>query len=135
MAAAKLAARWTDAEVTLINAGDRFVERVRLHQLAAGQALRDLPLADLVEGTGVTLVVDRMTGIDATGQAGRADPVRARRRQPARSRADRPEAALYKEAIVGGTNPVRAEPGHSDLVPAVPDGPGFRPVSWRSSGQ
>ncbi|WP_190813757.1 NAD(P)/FAD-dependent oxidoreductase [Saccharopolyspora pogona] len=66
LAAAKLAARWTDAEVTLINAGDRFVERVRLHQLAAGQALRDLPLADLVEGTGVTLVVDSVTGIDAT---------------------------------------------------------------------
>lgn len=65
LAAAKLAARWTDAEVTLINEGDRFVERVRLHQLAAGQRLRDLPLADLVEGTGVALVVDRVTGIDA----------------------------------------------------------------------
>ncbi|KAA5834470.1 oxidoreductase [Saccharopolyspora hirsuta] len=65
LAAAKLAARWTGARVTLINASDRFVERVRLHQLAAGQRLRDLPLADLLEGTGVELVVDRVTGIDA----------------------------------------------------------------------
>ncbi|MBB5955491.1 NADH dehydrogenase FAD-containing subunit [Saccharothrix tamanrassetensis] len=64
LAAAKLAAKWTDAEVTLVNARDRFVERVRLHQLAAGQVLRDLPLADLLRGTGVDLVVDRVTAID-----------------------------------------------------------------------
>ncbi|MGW3469084.1 hypothetical protein ACWDKQ_11565 [Saccharopolyspora sp. NPDC000995] len=37
MAAANLPARWTDAEVTLIDAGDRFDERVRLNQLAAGR--------------------------------------------------------------------------------------------------
>ncbi|RKT57083.1 NAD(P)/FAD-dependent oxidoreductase [Saccharothrix australiensis] len=64
LAAAKLAAKWTDARVTLVNAHDRFVERVRLHQLAAGQRLRDLPLADLLRGTGVDLVVDRVTAID-----------------------------------------------------------------------
>ncbi|MFD1149373.1 NAD(P)/FAD-dependent oxidoreductase [Saccharothrix hoggarensis] len=64
LAAAKLTARWTGARVTLVNARDRFVERVRLHQLATGQPLRDLPLADLVAGTGVELVVDRVTGID-----------------------------------------------------------------------
>jgi NADH:ubiquinone reductase (H+-translocating) len=65
LAAAKLAAKWTDTEVTLINASDRFVERVRLHQLAAGQRLRDLPLSDLLRGTGVELIVDRATEIDA----------------------------------------------------------------------
>ncbi|MBB5157979.1 NAD(P)/FAD-dependent oxidoreductase [Saccharopolyspora phatthalungensis] len=65
LAAAKLAARWTEAAVTLVNAGDRFVERVRLHQLATGQTLRDLRLADLVERTGVKLVVGRVTAIDA----------------------------------------------------------------------
>ncbi|QFZ22796.1 NAD(P)/FAD-dependent oxidoreductase [Saccharothrix syringae] len=65
LAAAKLAARWTGARVTLVNERDRFVERVRLHQLAAGQRLRDLPLGDLLRGTGVELVVDRVTGIDA----------------------------------------------------------------------
>ncbi|GAA4616031.1 NAD(P)/FAD-dependent oxidoreductase [Saccharopolyspora hordei] len=64
LVAAKLAARWTPARVTLINPRDRFVERVRLHQLAAGQRLRDLPLADLLRGSGVELVVDRVTEID-----------------------------------------------------------------------
>ena len=63
--ASKLAARWTDAAVTLVNERDRFVERVRLHQLAAGQRLRDLPIKDSLEGTGVKLVVDRVMGIDA----------------------------------------------------------------------
>ncbi|RCG28550.1 oxidoreductase [Sphaerisporangium album] len=51
--------------VTLVNARDRFTERVRLHQLAAGENLRDLPLRDLLAGTGVELVVGRVTGIDA----------------------------------------------------------------------
>lgn len=69
LAAAKLAARWTDAEVTLINADDRFVERVRLHQLATGQPVRDLPLEKLLKGTRVRLVVDRVTGIDAASRA------------------------------------------------------------------
>ncbi|MEU7528646.1 FAD-dependent oxidoreductase [Saccharothrix sp. NPDC042600] len=64
LAAAKLAARWTGARVTLVNERDRFVERVRLHQLAAGQTLRDLPLVELLAGTGVELVVDRVTAID-----------------------------------------------------------------------
>jgi NADH dehydrogenase FAD-containing subunit len=75
LAAAKLAARWANAEVTLINAGDRFVERVRLHQLATGQRLRDLPLADLLKGTGVRLVVDRVTEIDPTTRTVRASEV------------------------------------------------------------
>ncbi|ROP40657.1 NAD(P)/FAD-dependent oxidoreductase [Saccharothrix texasensis] len=64
LAAAKLAARWTDSKVTLVNARDRFVERVRLHQFAVGQQLRDVPLAAVLKGTGVELVVDRVTGID-----------------------------------------------------------------------
>jgi NADH dehydrogenase len=65
LVAAKLAAKRTGAAVTLVNASDRFVERVRLHQLATGQRLRDAPLAELLDGTGVTLVVDRVTAIDA----------------------------------------------------------------------
>ena len=64
LAAARLAARWTGSRVTLVNARDRFVERVRLHQLVVGQRMRDVPLADVLKGTGVELVVDRVTGID-----------------------------------------------------------------------
>ncbi|MEO3886164.1 FAD-dependent oxidoreductase [Nonomuraea sp. B5E05] len=67
LGAAKRAARRlrsTGVRVTLVNAADRFVERVRLHQLAAGQRLPDLPLAGLLDGTGVGLVVAQVTGLD-----------------------------------------------------------------------
>lgn len=62
--AASLAARRTGTRVTLVNERDRFVERVRLHQLAAGQPLRERPLRELLRGTGVRLIVDQVTGID-----------------------------------------------------------------------
>ncbi|GAB3467993.1 NAD(P)/FAD-dependent oxidoreductase [Actinophytocola sediminis] len=62
--AANLAARQSGTSVTLVNERDRFVERVRLHQLAAGQQLRERKLADLLRGTGTRLVVDRVTRID-----------------------------------------------------------------------
>ncbi|WP_163505680.1 NAD(P)/FAD-dependent oxidoreductase [Fodinicola acaciae] len=64
LGAAKLAARWTGAQVTLVNASDRFVERVRMHQLASGQRLRDLPLRELLAKTGVRLVVDKVVAVD-----------------------------------------------------------------------
>lgn len=63
--ASRLLAKRADAKVTLVNASDRFVERVRLHQLASGQSPRDLPLADMLGDSAVELVVDRVTGIDA----------------------------------------------------------------------
>lgn len=65
-AAKRVAARLgsADVRVTLVNAIDRFVERVRLHQVAAGQRVADLPLAHLLAGTRVELVVARVTGID-----------------------------------------------------------------------
>ncbi|QVQ52709.1 FAD-dependent oxidoreductase [Spiractinospora alimapuensis] len=65
LVAAKLIAARTPSTVTLVNATDRFVERVRLHQLAAGQTLRDRPLRALLRGTGVRLVVDRAEKVDA----------------------------------------------------------------------
>ncbi|GAB3427896.1 hypothetical protein [Flindersiella endophytica] len=59
--AAKLAARNADDDlkITLVNARDRFVERVRNHQLASGQRLPEHSLADLVHGTRIRLVVDK----------------------------------------------------------------------------
>ncbi|NUW39561.1 NAD(P)/FAD-dependent oxidoreductase [Nonomuraea rhodomycinica] len=78
LGAAKRAARrlrGTDAQVTLVNASDRFVERVRLHQLAAGQSLPDLPLSTLLDGTGVDLAVARVTGIDLGAHVVRLDAV------------------------------------------------------------
>lgn len=69
LSAAKRAAwrlRRHDARVTLVNARDHFVERVRLHQLAAGQSLTELPLTALLAGVDVDLVVARAIGIDTT---------------------------------------------------------------------
>ncbi|MEV4680541.1 NAD(P)/FAD-dependent oxidoreductase [Streptomyces kurssanovii] len=60
--------RRSDATVTLVNASDRFVERVRLHQLAAGQRLAGLSLRQQLRGTSVELVVARVTAIDTAGR-------------------------------------------------------------------
>jgi NADH:ubiquinone reductase (H+-translocating) len=64
LVAAKLLARRTGGPVTLVNNRDRFVERMRNHQLATGQRLRELPLRDLLRGSGVRLLVDQVTRID-----------------------------------------------------------------------
>ncbi|MCD2195678.1 FAD-dependent oxidoreductase [Actinomycetospora endophytica] len=62
--AAQSLARRTDATVTLVNDGDRFVQRVRLHQLASGQPVDTPRFTDLLDGTGVRFVDDRVTGLD-----------------------------------------------------------------------
>jgi NADH:ubiquinone reductase (H+-translocating) len=64
MAAVALARKAPGARITLINARPTFVERIRLHQLAAGQALPERPIADLLEGTGVELLVGAILGVD-----------------------------------------------------------------------
>ncbi|MFI2280478.1 NAD(P)/FAD-dependent oxidoreductase [Nocardia beijingensis] len=54
-----------DFEITVVNAEPDFVERLRLHQLAAGQDLRHRPLAEVFAGTGIRLRVARVTSVDA----------------------------------------------------------------------
>ncbi|MFI6217978.1 NAD(P)/FAD-dependent oxidoreductase [Nocardia brasiliensis] len=53
-----------DFEITVVNAEPDFVERLRNHQLAAGQELRHLPLAEVFAGTGIGLRVARVSDID-----------------------------------------------------------------------
>ncbi len=53
-----------DTEITLVNAEPDFVERIRLHQLAAGQDLPHRALADFFAGTGVRLRIARVTALD-----------------------------------------------------------------------
>ncbi|MGI5527883.1 NAD(P)/FAD-dependent oxidoreductase [Streptomyces syringium] len=57
-----------DVTITLVNASDRFVERVRLHQFAAGQRWSAASLRHQLSGTSVQLVVARVTEIDTTGR-------------------------------------------------------------------
>jgi NADH:quinone reductase (non-electrogenic) len=54
-----------DVEITVVNAGPEFVERMRLHQLAAGQSQRRHGLAEMFVGTGIQLRLARVTAVDA----------------------------------------------------------------------
>lgn len=66
IAAGRLAKRLhrDDVAITVVNADADFVERVRMHQLATGQELRERPLGEVYAGTGVRVVVDRVTAVD-----------------------------------------------------------------------
>jgi NADH dehydrogenase len=52
------------ANITLVNESDQFVERIRLHQAAAGQHLRRRALRPLLARAGVKLLVGRADWID-----------------------------------------------------------------------
>lgn len=68
LAAAQRLARRTrghDVRIELVNAGDSFVERVRMHQMAAGTGSARRPLAGILAGTGVRLRVGTVTALDA----------------------------------------------------------------------
>ncbi|QFU90105.1 NAD(P)/FAD-dependent oxidoreductase [Amycolatopsis sp. YIM 10] len=69
-AAGNLARRLSpaDAEITVVNAEPHFVERLRLHQLAAGREIEARKLADIFAGTGVRLRLARVTAIDPERQ-------------------------------------------------------------------
>ncbi|MGW3660901.1 NAD(P)/FAD-dependent oxidoreductase [Streptomyces sp. NPDC005151] len=69
-AAGNLARRLSpaDTEITVVNAEPDFVERLRLHQLAAGQPIQARKLADVFAGTGVRLRLARVTAVDPARQ-------------------------------------------------------------------
>jgi NADH dehydrogenase len=79
MTAVSLAGRTRDRDdvhITLVNATERFTERLRLHQVAAGEELADLRLPKLLEGSGIDLVIGWVTGIDADRRTIRVDDER-----------------------------------------------------------
>ncbi|MFG2875675.1 NAD(P)/FAD-dependent oxidoreductase [Streptomyces sp. NPDC048337] len=57
-----------DTQITVVNAEPDFVQRLRLHQLAAGQEIEAPKLADVFAGTGVRLRVARVTAVDPERQ-------------------------------------------------------------------
>ncbi|MEU0603187.1 FAD-dependent oxidoreductase [Streptomyces sp. NPDC006393] len=57
-----------DIEITVVNAEPDFVQRLRLHQLAAGQEIETRKLADVFAGTGIRLRVARVTAVDPERQ-------------------------------------------------------------------
>jgi NADH:ubiquinone reductase (H+-translocating) len=68
--------RREDVRITLVNAGPRFTERLRLHQVAAGERLADRQLPDLLRGTGIQLEIGWVTAIDAQAGSVRVDDER-----------------------------------------------------------
>jgi NADH dehydrogenase FAD-containing subunit len=65
LAAARLAGktRRTKVAITLVNAAETFVERLRLHQFAANQTILQRPIRDILKGTGVMFVPGIVTDI------------------------------------------------------------------------
>lgn len=68
--------RRDDTRVTLVSASDRFTERLRLHQVAAGEQLADLRVPDLLAGTDAEFVRGWVTGVDAAARTVRVDDER-----------------------------------------------------------
>lgn len=66
VAAGRLARRLhrEDVTITLVNAEPDFVERVRLHQVAAGQDLKPRPFSEMFTGTGVRLKLAKVAAVD-----------------------------------------------------------------------
>ncbi len=53
-------------QITLVNSADHFVERIRFHQQAASQTLKQYPYADLLKDTGVRFMGGWVTGLSPT---------------------------------------------------------------------
>ncbi|MFG3206581.1 NAD(P)/FAD-dependent oxidoreductase [Streptomyces sp. NPDC048192] len=65
--------RREDVQVTLVNAQERFIERLRLHMTATGQQLAELSVPELLEGTGAQFVRGWVTAVDADARTVRID--------------------------------------------------------------
>lgn len=64
MAVALRLARHSEAEIHLVNPQRRFVERIRLHQVAAGQTLRTIDIPHLLRGKGIVFHAAWVAQID-----------------------------------------------------------------------
>ncbi|MFF0745955.1 NAD(P)/FAD-dependent oxidoreductase [Streptomyces sp. NPDC004111] len=75
-AAVQLAARGKRREgvqVTVVNAQERFTERMRLHMTATGRRLAELSIPEMLEGTGARFVRGWVTAVDADAKTVRID--------------------------------------------------------------
>ncbi|MGW1892491.1 NAD(P)/FAD-dependent oxidoreductase [Streptomyces sp. NPDC002004] len=75
-AAVQLAARVQrrgGVQVTVVNAQERFSERMRLHMTATGQRLVELSIPEMLEGTGAQFVRGWVTAVDAEAKTVRID--------------------------------------------------------------
>ncbi|MFD3509710.1 NAD(P)/FAD-dependent oxidoreductase [Nocardia sp. NPDC058666] len=77
LAAIRLATRTRklDVRITLVNPSARFTERLRMHQIAAGQELAHHDIPEILEGTDIEFVQGWVTAIDPTSQRVHVDGV------------------------------------------------------------
>lgn len=68
-AAARIGENAPSADITLIDAKDQFVERIRLHEVASGGAERHLPYADFMTARNGRFIRARVTEIDAEARS------------------------------------------------------------------
>ncbi|MEV6324785.1 FAD-dependent oxidoreductase [Nocardia sp. NPDC051787] len=70
LAAVRLARRTRKqaVRITLVNPSARFTERLRMHQIAAGQELADHRIPELLDGSGVVFHQAAATAIDTTAR-------------------------------------------------------------------
>ncbi|MFD6103633.1 NAD(P)/FAD-dependent oxidoreductase [Nocardia salmonicida] len=75
LAAIRLARRTRklDVAITLVNPSARFTERLRMHQIAAGQDLAHHDIPEILDGTGIEFVQGRVTAIDPAAQRVQVD--------------------------------------------------------------
>ncbi|MFG3404278.1 NAD(P)/FAD-dependent oxidoreductase [Streptomyces sp. NPDC048142] len=109
--------RTEDVSITLVNAEPDFVERVRTHQLAAGQDLRPRPLREMFAGTGVRLRLAKVTGIDVDRRTvSVTDPTGA----------GKPEALAYDTLVyaLGSTWDTHTVPGAAEHAHDIAGRPG-----------
>ncbi|MGC4847056.1 FAD-dependent oxidoreductase [Micromonospora sp. DT15] len=80
-AATQLAARTrrADVRVTVVNAQERFSERLRLHMTATGQRLAELNIPHLLAGAGAQFVRGWVTAVDTDAKTVRVDDSRVLR--------------------------------------------------------
>lgn len=122
--------RREDVSVTLVNAEPDFVERVRMHQLAAGQDLRPRPFAEMFAGTGVQLRIGRVTAVDverksvtvqgAEGEAELAYDTLVYALGSAWNTQDVPGVAEYAHEIASRPGALRLRDRLADLAPGRP---------------
>ncbi|MFE6920150.1 NAD(P)/FAD-dependent oxidoreductase [Nocardia sp. NPDC057663] len=72
-AARRLASKARDAAITVVDTRAEFVERVRLHQAAAGQSIGRWDLRELLERKGAEFVRARVTELDPDAKQVRLD--------------------------------------------------------------
>ncbi|WFE99676.1 FAD-dependent oxidoreductase [Micromonospora sp. WMMD964] len=115
-AATQLAARTrrADVQVAVVNARERFTERLRLHMAATGQQLAELDIPELLAVTGAQFVRGWVTAVDAQAKTVRVDD----------SRELRYDTLVY---ALGSVTDTAAVPGAEDHAYTL-DGPSGAPA-------